>query len=122
VTALLLTRADVERLLTLDECIGAVEDVFRRHAIGEAAAPGVLALCDASDGSPVAVMDSMAVTALRTTAATAVATKYLAQARALCRTRKPRRIYAYDQDVAAAAVVYRRAVARQEGVRFCFNA
>jgi ornithine cyclodeaminase/alanine dehydrogenase-like protein (mu-crystallin family) len=115
-------------LLTLEECIDAVEDAFRRHATGEAGAPGVLgiqvedgsfhikcaalalerpyfaaklnanfpqngarhglptiqgvvALCDASNGSPLAVMDSMALTALRTAAATAVAAKYLAPER-----------------------------------------
>jgi alanine dehydrogenase len=160
---LLLTRSDVERLLTLEECIDAVEDAFRRHANGNAGTPGllgihveggsfhvkcaalalerpyfaaklnanfpqngrrlglptiqgVLALCDASEGSPLAVMDSMAITALRTAAATAVAAKYLApercntvlicgcgaqapaQLRALCKVRKPRRILAYDQD------------------------
>ncbi len=160
---LLLTRSDVERLLTLDACIGAVEDAFRRHALGKAGPPGllaipvegggfhikaavlalerpyfaaklnanfpqngarfglptiqgVLALCDATNGMPLAVMDSMAITALRTAAATAVAAKYLAreacdaalicgcggqapaQLRALCTVRRPRRIYACDQD------------------------
>ena len=160
---LLLTRSDIERLLSLDECIAAVDDAFRLHATGAAATPGVLgfhveggsfhikasalalerpyfaaklnanfpqngsrhglptiqgvlALCDASTGSPLAVMDSMAITALRTAAATAVAAKYLApercdtalicgcgaqapaQLRALCTVRKPRRILAYDQD------------------------
>lgn len=165
---LLLTRSDVERLLTLDECIAAVEDAFRQYALGKTPAPGVLgmhakdgsfhvkaailaldrpyfaaklnanfplngarhglptiqgvlALCDASNGAPLAVMDSMAITALRTAAATAVAAKYLAreacdaalicgcgvqasaQLRALCRVRQPRRIYAYDQDETKAA-------------------
>jgi alanine dehydrogenase len=165
---LLLTRGDVERLLTLDECIAAVEDAFRQYALGDAPPPGilgmhvpdgsfhikaaslaldrqyfaaklnanfphngvrhgmptiqgVLALCDASNGAPLAVMDSMAITALRTAAATAVAAKHLAreacdtalvcgcgaqgyaQLRALCKVRKPRRIYAYDQDQAKAA-------------------
>jgi ornithine cyclodeaminase/alanine dehydrogenase-like protein (mu-crystallin family) len=166
-STLLLTRSDVERLLTLEECIAAVEDAFRLHATGKAGPLGVLgihveggsfhvkaaalaldrpyfaaklnanfpengsrhglptiqgllALCDASSGTPLAVMDSMAITALRTAAATAVAAKYLArehcdtalicgcggqaptQARALCMVRKPRRIYAYDQDAAKA--------------------
>jgi ornithine cyclodeaminase/alanine dehydrogenase-like protein (mu-crystallin family) len=165
---LLLTRGDVERLLSLDECITAVEDAFRQHATGKAGPPGVLgmhvkdgsfhlkaamlaldrpyfaaklnanfplngarhglptiqgvlALCDAANGAPLAVMDSMAITALRTAAATAVAAKYLArescdaalicgcgvqasaQLRALCRVRNPRRIYAYDQDETKAA-------------------
>src|SRR5687767_1813615 len=160
---LLLTRSDVERLLTLEECIAMVEDAFRLHATGKTGAPavlgihvedggfhikaaalaldrpyfaaklnanfphngarhglptiqGVLVLCDAVSGAPLAVMDSMAITALRTAAATAVAAKYLArdtcetllvcgcggqasaQVRALSSVRKPRRICAYDQD------------------------
>lgn len=167
---LLLTRSDVEHLLTLDECHAAVEDAFRRHATGMAGAPGVLgihvegggfhikaaalalerpyfaaklnanfplngphhgiptiqgvlALCDASDGTPLAVMDSMAITALRTAAATAVAAKYLApqhcdtalicgcgtqapaQLRALCAVRQPRRILAFDQSAEKAAAL-----------------
>ena len=83
---------------------------------------GMLALCDASNGEPLAVMDSMSITALRTAAASAVAAKYLAsercdtalicgcggqapaQLRALCLVRKPRRILAYDQDAGKAAV------------------
>src|SRR5262249_35265688 len=77
---------------------------------------GVVVLCDAAKGLPLAVMDSMAITALRTAAATAVAAKYLArensvtalicgcggqapaQLRALMRVRSPARVYAYDQD------------------------
>jgi len=77
---------------------------------------GVVILCDAANGVPLAVMDSMAITALRTAAATAVAAKYLApeqcdaalicgcggqaatQLRALLRVRRPVRVYAYDQD------------------------
>ena len=197
--SLLLTRSDVERLLTLDECIAAVEDAFRQHACSKAGQPGVLgihvdggsfhikcaalalerpyfaaklnanfpqngarhglptiqgvlALRDASNGSPLAVMDSMAITALRTAAATAVAAKYLApercdtalicgcgaqapaQLRALCIVRTPRRIYAYDQDADKAAafagrlgpelsaVVYRRALGQQQDVHFSFIA
>jgi ornithine cyclodeaminase/alanine dehydrogenase-like protein (mu-crystallin family) len=160
---LIFSRSDVERLLTLDECIAAVEDAFAQHAQGKTAPPGVLGmhaqdggfhikaalltldrpyfaaktnsnfahngarhglptiqgvvvLCDAANGFPLAVMDSISITALRTAAATAVAAKYLArkecdvalvcgcgtqgamQLRALCRVRQPRRIYAYDQD------------------------
>jgi alanine dehydrogenase len=160
---LLLSRSDVERLLTPDECISAVEDAFRQHALGKAPAPGILGLhaedgsfhikaalltlgepyfaaktnanfphngarhglptiqgvvvlCEAVTGQPLAVMDSMAITALRTAAATAVAAKYLArkncktalicgcggqgpaQLRALLRVRRPERIYACDQD------------------------
>ena len=165
--ALLISRSTVERLLTPDTCIAAVEDAFRQHALGNTPSPwllgmhvpdgsfhlkaavltldrtyfaaklnanfpdngkrhglptiqGVVALCDAADGVPLAVMDSMALTALRTAAATAVAAKYLArpksatvlicgcggqaraQLRALLRVRSPSRIRAYDQDRAKA--------------------
>lgn len=161
--ALLLSRADVERLLTPDECIAAVEDAFRQHAQGRTPAPGILgmhapdgsfhikaalltldqpyfaaktnanfphngaryglptiqgvvALFEAASGAPLAVMDSMAITALRTAAATAVAAKYLAredggaalvcgcggqapaQLRALLRVRSLKRVHAYDQN------------------------
>ena len=161
--ALLLSRSDVERLLAPDECISAVEDAFRQHALGKAPAPGILGLhaedgsfhikaalltlgepyfaaktnanfphngarhglptiqgvvvlCEAVTGQPLAVMDSMAITALRTAAATAVAAKYLArkncrtalicgcggqapaQLRTLLRVRGLERIYACDQD------------------------
>src|SRR5258706_2807891 len=165
---LIFSRSDVERLLTLDECIAAVEDAFAQHAQGKTLPPGVLGmhardggfhikaalltldrpyfaaktngnfaqngarhglptiqgvvvLCDATNGFPFAVMDSISITALRTAAATAVAAKYLArkdsaialvcgcgtqgavQLRALCRVRQPRKIYAYDQDAKKAA-------------------
>ncbi|HUQ80388.1 MAG TPA: ornithine cyclodeaminase family protein [Gemmatimonadaceae bacterium] len=39
---LVFTRADVRRLLTMPECIDAVEDAFRRHADGHAIPPGVV--------------------------------------------------------------------------------
>jgi len=39
---LVLSRADVRQLLGMRECIDAVEDAFRRHAMGETIAPGVL--------------------------------------------------------------------------------
>jgi alanine dehydrogenase len=162
--AFLLSRSDVERLLTPDECIAAVEDAFRQHALGKAPPPGILGLhaddggfhikaalltlerpyfaaktnanfphngarhglptiqgvvvlCEAVGGQPLAVMDSTAITALRTAAATAVAAKYLArracrtalicgcgaqapsQLRALLRVRSLERIHAYDQDI-----------------------
>jgi alanine dehydrogenase len=165
---LILSRGDVERLLTLDACIAAVEDAFRQHALGKAPPPGILGmpvedggfhikaarltldrpyfaaktngnfphngarhglptiqgvvvLCDAANGVPLAVMDSIAITALRTAAATAVAAKYLAreqsntvlicgcggqareQLRALLRVRGPKRILAYDQAPGKAA-------------------
>jgi alanine dehydrogenase len=159
----LLSRADVERLLTPGACIEAVEDAFHQLADGRVPPPGifgmhagdgsfhvkagfltldrpyfaaklnanfpqnaklhglptiqgVVILCDAANGMPLAVMDSIAITALRTAAATAVAVKYLAperceaalicgcgaqaatQLRALLRVRRPARVYAYDQD------------------------
>src|SRR4029077_9877569 len=47
--ALLLSRSDVERLLTPGECIAAVEDAFRQHALGRAPPPGILGL-HAEDG------------------------------------------------------------------------
>ena len=40
--ALILTRADVVRLLDFNDCIAAVEDAFRQHALGTAIAPAVL--------------------------------------------------------------------------------
>jgi alanine dehydrogenase len=160
--AFLLSRSDVERLLAPDECMAAVEDAFRRHALGKAPPPGILGLhagdggfhikaalltldrpyfaaktnanfphngarhglptiqgvvvlCEAVTGQLLAVMDSMAITALRTAAATAVAAKYLArtkcrtalicgcgaqaasQLRALLRVRNLECIHAYDQ-------------------------
>jgi alanine dehydrogenase len=167
---LLLSRGDVERLLTPDACIAAVEDAFRQHALGRTPPPGILgmhaaegsfhvkaglltadrpyfaaklnanfpyngtrhglptiqgvvALFDATNGAPLAVLDSIAITALRTAAATAVAAKYLAperceaalicgcgaqapaQLRALLQVRTPARLYAYDQDGARAAAL-----------------
>jgi len=47
---------------------------------GRPAIQGIIALCDAEHGTPLALMDSIAVTALRTAAATAVAARYLARA------------------------------------------
>jgi alanine dehydrogenase len=158
---LVLSRGDVERLLTPAACIAAVQDAFARHAMGQAPAPGVLGLpaqdggfhikaalldlarpyfaakvnanfphngprhalptiqgvamlCDAANGRPLALMDSMALTALRTAAATAVAANHLARKqcdtalicgcggqarehlRALLQVRRPGQILAYD--------------------------
>jgi ornithine cyclodeaminase/alanine dehydrogenase-like protein (mu-crystallin family) len=77
---------------------------------------GAVLLFDAGNGKPLAVMDSIAITALRTAAASAVAAKYLAaercnaalicgcggqalaQLRALLRVRRPQRVGVYDQD------------------------
>ena len=124
---ILLTRREVAELLTLDECIGAVEEAFRLYGEGRVDHPGVLGvnvpgggfhikagvlplqrlyfaakvnanfpenptraglptiqgvivLSDGESGRPLAILDSMEVTALRTAAATAVAAKYLARA------------------------------------------
>jgi alanine dehydrogenase len=46
---LLLGRSDVDRLLTLDECITAVEDVFRLQGQGKLSPPGILGV-HAPDG------------------------------------------------------------------------
>ncbi len=117
---------DVRSLLSMEDCIAAVEEAFRLHGEGKAQAPGVLGvhvdnggfhikaglldlrmryfaakvngnfpgnpsrfdlptiqgvivLCDAEQGTPLAVMDSRDVTSLRTAAATAVAARYLAR-------------------------------------------
>jgi len=90
----------------------------RRH--GLPAIQGVIVLCDADNGCPLAVMDSMEVTARRTAAATAVAAKWLArpdastvtvcgcgsqgreQLRALARVLPLRRAYAVDLDLETA--------------------
>ncbi|PYX02180.1 MAG: hypothetical protein DMG86_08080 [Acidobacteria bacterium] len=123
---LLLTPREIQGLLSIDECIVAVEHAFHLHGEGKTAPPGVLSmhsrdggfhvkagvlelsrpyfgakvngnfaengkrfglptiqgvivLCDAEKGSPLAVMDSRGITSLRTGAATAVAAKYLAR-------------------------------------------
>lgn len=119
---LLLTRSEVAALLTLDDCIAAVEDAFRLRGLGEVPPSGILGipvagggfhlkaavlgdrfaakvngnfssnparglpaiqgaivLCDAADGRPLAILDSMEITILRTGAATAVAARSLAR-------------------------------------------
>jgi alanine dehydrogenase len=77
---------------------------------------GMIVLCDGENGYPLAVMDSIEVTIVRTGAATAVAAKYLArpearvaticgcgnqgrvQLRAIARVRPLSRVFAYDND------------------------
>jgi len=123
---LFLSPRDVRTLLTLDECVAAVELAFRLHGEGRTAPPAVLGLhvsnggfhvkagvlplsrnyfaakvnanfpenparfglatiqgmiilCDADNGSPLALLDSGDITALRTAAATVVASKHLAR-------------------------------------------
>ena len=122
---LVLTAKDVRSLLTIDECIEAVERAFLAYGERRAGPPavlslhtsrggfhikaglleltkpyfaakvngnfpenrtqldlptiqGVIVLCDAECGSPLAIMDSGDITSLRTAAATAVAAKHLA--------------------------------------------
>ncbi len=164
---LLLSRSDVAALLSLDDCIDAVEGAFRMAGLGLAAPPGILgipsgeggfhikaallglsrpyfaaklngnfrrnrerfglptiqgviALFDGENGQPLALMDSIEITLLRTAAATAVAAKLLArpdskvalvcgcgaqgrvQLRALARVLPLERVYACDSDSDAA--------------------
>jgi alanine dehydrogenase len=159
---LLLTPLEVRSLLTIDECIVAVEQAFRLYGEDKAVPPavlsmhvpnggfhvkagvldlgrhyfaakvngnfpenqtrfglptiqGVIVLCDAESGSPLAMMDSREITALRTGAATAVAAKYLArrnsrtvticgcgtqgrvQVKSLARVCRLQTVFAYDQ-------------------------
>ncbi len=160
---LILKRSEVAALLTLDDCIAAVEQAFKLFGEGKTAPPGMLgihtssgafhikagtlatnrnyfavkananfmknrerfglptiqgvvALCDAERGTPLAIMDSMGITIQRTGAATAVAAKFLArddarvaticgcgnqgrvQLRALARVRRIERAHAFDLD------------------------
>src|SRR5262245_57677226 len=123
---LALSRRDVLDLLSLRDCIAAVEQAFRLHAERRPLGPGVLSvpaavggfhtkaaglvgeqsyfaantnanfpeiprrfglptirgtvvLADATNGAPLALMESGSITALRTAAATAVAAKFLAR-------------------------------------------
>ena len=115
---LLLSRADVEKVLSLDDCIAAVEKAFKAKANKPASLSvhveggafhikaatqrryfvaktngnffdnparglpriqGLITLCDAENGRPLAVLDSVFITIARTGAATAVAAKYLAR-------------------------------------------
>jgi alanine dehydrogenase len=94
---------------------------------------GVVVLCDAERGRPVAVMDSMELTALRTAAATGVAARYLArprskaallcgcgvqgrvQLRALAEVLPLEKVYAFDAD-AARAEVFAREMSDELGV------
>ncbi|MBC7929854.1 MAG: ornithine cyclodeaminase family protein [Rubrivivax sp.] len=165
---LLLKRNEVAALLGIEECMAAVEEVFKFYAEGKTAPPGVLGLhareggfhikaalldrvgktyfaaktnanfpqnverfglpliqgvivlCDAESGYPLALMDSTEITITRTGAATGVAAKYLARGdasvaaafgcgnqgkislRALARVRSLERVFAYDKDAAQA--------------------
>lgn len=119
-------RSEVRALLTLPECIEAMQSAFSMQALGQIFAPalmhvdadggefhikggglrmerayfalkanggffnnrekfdlpnilGLILLCDASNGRPLAVMDSIDITILRTGATVALAAKYLAR-------------------------------------------
>jgi alanine dehydrogenase len=123
---LLLRRSDIERLLSLRECIDAVDEIFRMQGEGKVPTPGILgvkapggglhvkagllpgqrnylvaklnanfpgnnahfglptiqgmiAVFDAENGIPLAILDSIDITIKRTAAASAVAAKYLAR-------------------------------------------
>jgi len=158
---------DVRSLLSIEDCIHAVEQAFRLYGDGKARGPqvlgmhsaeggfhikaglldleahyfaakingnfplnperfglptiqGILVLCDAEKGTPLAIMDSRDVTSLRTAAATAVAAKYLARAnsqtvticgcgeqgriqvKALAHIFKLKNVFAYDSSPATA--------------------
>jgi len=163
---LILKRSEVASLLSLGECIGAVEEAFRLNEEGQSLPPGVLetltggggfhikaaglkhddrtfyaakvnanfpqnagrwglptiqgviALCDGESGYPLALLDSIEITILRTGAATAVAAKYLArpdskvatvcgcgvqgrvQLKSIAQVLRLERVYAYDRDEA----------------------
>ena len=160
---LILKRSEVASLLSLGECIGAVEEAFRLNEEGQGLPAGVLetltpdggfhikaaglklaagtyyaakvnanfpenmgkwglptiqgviALYDGETGYPLALLDSIEITALRTGAATAVAAKYLArpdsrvativgcgvqgrvQLKSLAQVVRLEKVYAYDQ-------------------------
>jgi alanine dehydrogenase len=164
---LLLTGRDVVALLTIEECMAAVEDAFKLHGEGKTQPPGILGvhshgggfhikagvmdldrpyfaakinanfqgnpkqvglptiqgvvvLCDADNGYPLALMDSIEITIQRTGAATAIAAKHLARSnsktaticgcgnqgrislRALTKVRPIQKVWAYDVDQKAA--------------------
>ena len=164
---LLLTGRDVAALLTIEECITAVERAFKLYGEGKTSPPGILGvdardggfhikagvleltrsyfaakvnanfpenvkrfglpmiqgvvvLCDAENGYPLALMDSIEITIRRTGAATGVAAKYLARPdsnaaticgcgnqgrislRALTKVLPIEKAWAYDRDQAQA--------------------
>lgn len=155
---LFLNRDEILELLTIDDCIDAVERVFRdggeatsiglghfhvkaaivgnRCAVkvngnfpgnperyGLPTIQGLIMLADAERGTPLAVLDSISITALRTAAASAVAAKYLAkrdaktiaiigcgtqahaQLEAMKRVRPIERVFAVDVDRAKAEAI-----------------
>jgi alanine dehydrogenase len=178
---LLLKRQEIAALLGIDECIAAVERVFKLQGEGKTPPPGVLGvhardggfhikagwlelsrpyfaakvnanfpnnvkrhalpliqglimLCDAENGYPLALMDSTEITIQRTGAATAVAAKYLARPdsktaticgcgnqgrislRALARLFSLEHVFAYDRD-GAQAERFAHELAQELGIR-----
>jgi alanine dehydrogenase len=167
---LVLTGDDYAELVSMDDCIGAVEEAFRAYAEGRIDAgllsahlargavhiktasdgryfaaklnanfpgnhplptiQGVMVLFDASNGVPLALIDSIALTKQRTAAATAVAAKHLAcrdaqtativgcgeqgeaQLEAIARVLPLQSVHAFDIDGARAADFARRMCAR----------
>jgi ornithine cyclodeaminase/alanine dehydrogenase-like protein (mu-crystallin family) len=105
------------------------------HRHGLPTIQGVVYLCDASDGTPLAVMDSGSITALRTAAASAVAAKHLAlqdcdvalicgcggqglaQVRALHAVQQPGRWLAFDADPGK-AIAFASAASAELGTAF----
>jgi alanine dehydrogenase len=91
-----------------------------RERFDRPAIQGIVLLCDAGNGYPLAILDSIEITTLRTGAATAVAAEYLArkdarvaticgcgnqgriQLAALARVRRLERAYAFDLDAGRA--------------------
>ena len=94
---------------------------------------GVISLFDTANGRPLALLDSIEITTLRTAAASAVAARYLARAdastlaicgcgnqgrshlRALLQVRKLRRVFAYDREPARAQL-FAREMAPESGI------
>jgi alanine dehydrogenase len=160
---LLLKRSEIASLLSIEECMTAVEQAFRLYTEGKTTPPGILGipareggfhikaglldlgrkyfaaktnanfpqnakrfglpliqgvivLCDAENGYPLALMDSIEITILRTGAATGIAAKYLARTdaqvaticgcgnqgqislKAIAKVRQLSRAYAWDID------------------------
>jgi ornithine cyclodeaminase/alanine dehydrogenase-like protein (mu-crystallin family) len=95
--------------------------MHNRERFGLPTIQGVIVLCDGANGTPLAVMDSMEITILRTGAATGVAAKYLARQdattaticgcgnqgrvslRALMQVRRIEQVYVFDADAEQAA-------------------
>jgi len=122
---------DLGRLYFAAKINANFSDNPRRH--GLPAIQGVIVLCDANDGRPLALMDSIEVTIRRTAAATAVAARHLArpeartatilgcgsqgraQLRALARVLPLANAFAIDADAERAAA-YARELSSELGI------